>query len=161
MPVAWVTSSFVLPAKMISYMKNLRKRNICKKGLTIFLWNTVETRIAWKISDAMTSIVNYSLVACVVQSWMLYLGGFISFLDFTSTTLFRSTISKNVHPTEVGRVYSVLGIFQALIPLATGTIFNTIYRYSQIGRNMNVTTIYWPFLITGKLFKTLLLRCST
>ena len=90
----------------------------------------------------MTSIVNYSLVACVVQSWMLYLGGFISFLDFTSTTLFRSTISKNVHPTEVGRVYSVLGIFQALIPLATGTIFNTLYRCLQMSRNMNIAILF-------------------
>ena len=49
-------------------------------------------------------------------------------LDATSTTMFRSMITKNVHANEVGKVFSVVGTFQALMPFAAGPLFGFLYR---------------------------------
>lgn len=68
------------------------------------------------------------MFAFVVNEWMLYIGGVIAFLDATSTTMFRSMISKNVHPNEVGKVFSIVGIFQALIPFVASPVFRVLYR---------------------------------
>ena len=59
---------------------------------------------------------------------MIYLGVFISILDYASSTMFRSLISKNVQANEVGRVFSVVGIFETLIPFATAPIFGFLYK---------------------------------
>ena len=59
---------------------------------------------------------------------MIYLGVFISILDYASSTMFRSLISKNVQANEVGRVFSVVGIFETLIPFATAPIFRFLYK---------------------------------
>ena len=59
---------------------------------------------------------------------MIYLGVFISILDYASSTMFRSLISKNVQANEVGRVFSVVGIFETLMPFATAPIFGFLYK---------------------------------
>lgn len=59
---------------------------------------------------------------------MLYVGGVLAILDSTTTTLIRSLISKCVHSNEVGRVFSVVGVFQALVPFASGPLFGYVYR---------------------------------
>ena len=59
---------------------------------------------------------------------MLYIGGIIALLDNTSTTMFRSLISKNVDADEIGKVFSVVGVFQALLPFASGPIFGYLYK---------------------------------
>ena len=59
---------------------------------------------------------------------MLYVGGIVAFLDNTSTTMFRSLISKNVDADEIGKVFSVVGVFQALLPFASGPIFGYLYK---------------------------------
>ena len=45
----------------------------------------------------------------------LYIGAAISFLDFTSTTLFRSMITKSIQIDEVGKVFSIIGMFQVCL----------------------------------------------
>ena len=62
--------------------------------------------------DATTSILNQFVIAFAVNEWMLYIGAAVSFLDYTSTSLFRSMITKNVHANEVGKVFSIVGTFQ-------------------------------------------------
>ena len=52
----------------------------------------------------------------------------MAFLDGTTTTVFRSLISKNVDADEIGKVFSVVGIFQALLPFASGPIFRSLYK---------------------------------
>ena len=54
---------------------------------------------------------------------MIYLGVFISLLDYASSTMFRSLISKKVNANEVGRVFSVVGIFKTLMPFLTAPGF--------------------------------------
>merc|ERR1719423_323172 len=58
---------------------------------------------------------------------MLYIGSLIAFLDMTSTTMFRSMISKIVHANEVGKVFSVVGTFQAFVSFIAGPTYNTLY----------------------------------
>ena len=79
-------------------------------------------------TDGVTAVINFTIVACVRYEWMLYLGAAISFLDYTSTTMFRSTITKNVHANEVGRVFSVVGTFQAMMPFAAGPLYGFLYK---------------------------------
>lgn len=68
------------------------------------------------------------IMALCVNEWMLYVGGVIALLDATSTTMFRSLITKLVHADEVGKVFSVVGTFQALMPFAAGPIFGFLYK---------------------------------
>ena len=62
------------------------------------------------------------------MDWMIYLGVFISILDYASSTIFRSLISKNVQANEVGKVFSVVGIFETLIPFGTAPLFGFLYK---------------------------------
>ena len=59
---------------------------------------------------------------------MLYAGCAIAFLDSTSTTVFRSLISKIVQPDEIGKVFSVLAIFQAMLPFICTPLFGMLYK---------------------------------
>ena len=59
---------------------------------------------------------------------MLYAGCAIAFLDSTSTTVFRSLISKIVQPDEIGKVFSVLAIFQAMLPFLGTPLFGMLYK---------------------------------
>lgn len=68
--------------------------------------------------DVVTSFVNCFIIAFCTEEWQLYLGAIFAILDATSTTLFRSLITKNVNPDEVGKVFSIVGTFQALLPFA-------------------------------------------
>ena len=61
---------------------------------------------------------------------MLYLGGALAILDHTSTTMYRSMITKNVNPDEVGKVFSIVATFQALLPFMSGPAFNYLYKYT-------------------------------
>ena len=62
------------------------------------------------------------------KEWMVYLGVAISILDYASSTMFRSLISKNVKANEVGRVFSVVGIFVTILPFATAPVFGFLYK---------------------------------
>lgn len=90
------------------------------------------------------SLINCFFIAFCVNEWMLYIGAAISILDATSTTLFRqvsiilsspnvvyfsrSLITKNVNPDEVGKIFSIVGTFQALVPFASSPVFGFLYR---------------------------------
>ena len=80
------------------------------------------------IPDSFTSIGNLFVIAFCVNEWMLYIGGAFALLDSTSTTMFRSLISKNVHANEIGKVFSVVGVLFALLPFASGPIFGFLYK---------------------------------
>ena len=68
------------------------------------------------------------IIAFAANGWILYLGGTIAILDATSTTMYRSMISKNVNSDEVGKVFSIVGTFQALLPFISGPTFNFLYK---------------------------------
>ena len=72
--------------------------------------------------------MNYLIIAFAANGSLLYVGGVIAILDSTSTTMYRSMISKNVNSDEVGKVFSIVGTFQALLPFISGPTFNFLYK---------------------------------
>ena len=72
--------------------------------------------------------MNYLIIAFAANGSLLYVGGVIAILDSTSTTMYRSMISKNVSSDEVGKVFSIVGTFQALLPFISGPTFNFLYK---------------------------------
>ena len=80
--------------------------------------------------ETFTSIINLFIVAFVQNEWMLYIGGLVAFLDTAATTMFRSLLSKSVLADEVGKVFSVFGVFHALIPFVGGPMFGYLYRHT-------------------------------
>ena len=95
-------------------------------------------------SDSLTSVINYLIIAFAVNEWMLYIGGTIAILDATSTTFYRSMISKNVEADEVGKVFSIVATFQALLPFMSGPAFNYLYKFTV----KNIPSA-WVFLVIG------------
>ena len=98
----------------------------------------------FQFSDSFTSVVNYLIIAFAVNEWMLYIGGTIAILDATSTTFYRSMISKNVEADEVGKVFSIVATFQALLPFMSGPAFNYLYKFTV--KNLPSA---WVFLVIG------------
>ena len=99
---------------------------------------------AFLFSDSLTSVINYLIIAFAVNEWMLYIGGTIAILDATSTTFYRSMISKNVEADEVGKVFSIVATFQALLPFMSGPAFNYLYKFTV----KNIPSA-WVFLVIG------------
>ena len=79
-------------------------------------------------TDAPTSVINTLIWAFCNTEWMLYIGSAIAFLDSTSTTVFRSMITKIVKPDEIGKVFSVVAIFQAVLPFIGAPLFGILYK---------------------------------
>ena len=94
--------------------------------------------------ESLTSIFNLLMLAFVQNEWMLYIGGIVAFLDSSATTVFRSMISKAVEEDEIGKIFSVVGLFHALMPFATGPIFG--YLYSTTVKNQSNAFL---FLLIG------------
>ena len=83
---------------------------------------------AFLFTDAPTSVINTLIWAFCTTEWMLYIGSAIAFLDSTSTTVFRSMITKIVKPDEIGKVFSVVAIFQAILPFIGAPLFGILYK---------------------------------
>ena len=83
------------------------------------------------------TIIIIEITGCFIQTiilstatatWMVYLAVFIAFLDFTSMSMIRCMISKNVRPDEVGKILSFAGAVQAFIPIISSPMFGMIYK---------------------------------
>ncbi len=75
----------------------------------------------------MGNISQAVILSLATAMWMAYLGAFVSFLESTAWSMSRCMISKCVRPDEVGKVLSVKGVCQALIPLVASPLFGSIY----------------------------------
>ena len=74
------------------------------------------------------AIIGHLIVAFNTKVWVLYIAYIFWMLFNTITTTSRSNLSKLMMSTEVGKAFSVLGILQALLPLASKPVFMFIYK---------------------------------
>ncbi|EFA05964.2 lysosomal proton-coupled steroid conjugate and bile acid symporter SLC46A3 [Tribolium castaneum] len=88
-----------------------------------------------KVDDAVlgmissTSKIAASLVyAFAPTSTIFYLGAIIEALNGTSFIAMRSIISKLVPPEELGKINSLFGVSEALMPLVYGPMYNIVYE---------------------------------
>jgi len=74
------------------------------------------------------NIVAQFIVAFNNKIWVLYICYVLWMLLNTITTTSRSNLSKLMDSTEIGKAFSVLGIIQALLPVATKPAFAFLYK---------------------------------
>ena len=74
------------------------------------------------------NIIAQLIVAFNNKIWVLYICYVLWMLFNTITTTSRSNLSKLMDSTEIGKAFSVLGIMQALFPMATKPAFSFLYR---------------------------------
>ena len=80
------------------------------------------------IMDITGCFIQTIILSMATATWMVYLAGFIAFLDKTSYTTINSMLSKNVGPDEVGKIFSFVGALGEFLPVISSSLFGTIYR---------------------------------
>ncbi|XP_048523383.1 uncharacterized protein LOC125504846 [Dendroctonus ponderosae] len=102
-----------------------------------------------KLDDSILGIISCStkIMASGVYAFAsspiyFYLGPIVEILNGTSFIAMRAMITKLVLPEELGKVNSLFGIFEALVPLIYGPLYSRIYA---------LTIEYFPgcFYIVG------------
>ena len=68
------------------------------------------------------------LSAFSVQLWQFYAASGLQFLHMAKYGLCRSLLSKCVPKDETGKMYSVLGIIAAIVPIISNGVVRTIYN---------------------------------
>jgi hypothetical protein len=101
--------------------------------LGLFLLLPFLSRVA-KVNDALVATVltlvttvAYLLIAIGVQDWLMYLSAALQF-NSVITVIIRSQCTKTVDPDETGRVFAVVALGQALVPLAAGPLLGGLYQ---------------------------------
>lgn len=87
-----------------------------------------------KIDDAMIGVLSCTskilssfVYAFATTTWAIYLAPIVEILNGTSFIAMRSIASKLVPPEELGKVNSLFGVCEALMPLAYGPMYSAVY----------------------------------
>ncbi|XP_067013290.1 probable peptidoglycan muropeptide transporter SLC46 isoform X1 [Anabrus simplex] len=87
-----------------------------------------------KIDDALIGVMSCTskILSCFVYAfsttdWMIYMAPIVEILNGTSFIAMRSIISKLVPPDELGKVNSLFGVCEALMPLVYGPMYSAVY----------------------------------
>jgi hypothetical protein len=88
-----------------------------------------------KIDDAALGILSSTsrIVASLVYAFaptpfVFYLGAIIEILNGTSFIAMRSIISKLVPPDELGKINSLFGLSEAMVPIIYGPLYSIVYK---------------------------------
>ena len=79
------------------------------------------------IAGLAVTMSSYSLMSLATQDWMVYTSALLQMNSMTSVTI-RSEMSKLVGPSEVGRMFSVVGVGQAVMALLSQSVLGSVYR---------------------------------
>ncbi|XP_043267795.1 solute carrier family 46 member 3-like [Venturia canescens] len=87
-----------------------------------------------KIDDALVGVMSCmsKILACFVyafatEDWMIYLAPLVEIVNGTSFIAMRSIASKLVPTDELGKVNSLFGVCESLMPLVYGPMYSSVY----------------------------------
>lgn len=107
-----------------------------------------------KVDDAILGVISSTskiassfVYAFAPTSTIFYLGGIVEMLNGTSFIAMRSITSKLVPPEELGKINSLFGVSEALMPLLYGPMYSFVYKKT-------IDTIPGSFLLLGGLLTT-------
>ncbi|KAK8379478.1 hypothetical protein O3P69_019408 [Scylla paramamosain] len=75
-----------------------------------------------------SKIMGMFVMGIATDPWFLYLSAIISSIGVLPLVITRSLISKTVPGEELGRIFSVLASFEAVIPLGSGPLYTAVYN---------------------------------
>jgi len=102
---------------------------VCQIAVVPFLSGFLKWRDTAILTTAVVcNIIGLVMVAFNTKIWVLYIVYIFWMLNNTITTTSRSNLSKLMESAEIGKAFSVLGIIQALLPLATKPAFSFLYK---------------------------------
>ncbi|KAF2884243.1 hypothetical protein ILUMI_21935 [Ignelater luminosus] len=118
-----------------------------------------------KVDDAVLGMISSTskVLSCFVyafapNSWVFCLGVVVEILNGTSFIALRSIISKLVPPDELGKINSLFGVSEALMPLVYGPMYSLVYKatidvlpgtFFLVGGGLTIPAIvifYWLYL---------------
>ncbi|XP_076655497.1 putative peptidoglycan muropeptide transporter SLC46 [Halictus rubicundus] len=79
------------------------------------------------IMSSMSKILAGFVYAFATTDWMIYLGAIVEIVNGTSFIAMRSIVSKLVSADELGKVNSLFGVCESLMPLVYGPMYSSIY----------------------------------
>ncbi|KAK9307203.1 hypothetical protein QLX08_002380 [Tetragonisca angustula] len=79
------------------------------------------------IMSSMSKILAGFVYAFAITDWMIYLAAIVEIVNGTSFIAMRSIASKLVSTSELGKVNSLLGVCESLMPLIYGPMYSSIY----------------------------------
>ena len=102
---------------------------ICQIAVVPFLSGVLK----WRDTTILITAVLFNIIAQLITAlnskiWVLYIAYIFWMLYNTITTTSRSNLSKLMDSAEIGKAFSVLGIIQALLPMATKPAFSFLYK---------------------------------
>lgn len=88
-----------------------------------------------KLDDALLGMISSlsKVASCFVYAFaptpsIFYLGAIVEMLNGTSFIAMRSIMSKLVPSEELGKINSLFGVSEALMPLVYGPMYSFVYR---------------------------------
>ncbi|GJQ80800.1 hypothetical protein Trydic_g9391 [Trypoxylus dichotomus] len=107
-----------------------------------------------KVDDAILGVISSAskiassfVYAFAPTSTIFYLGAIVEMLNGTSFIAMRSITSKLVPPEELGKINSLFGVSEALMPLVYGPMYSFVYKST-------IDTIPGSFLLLGGILTT-------
>lgn len=79
------------------------------------------------VMSSMSKILSSFVYAFAVTDWQLYIAPIVEILNGTSFIAMRSIASKLVNSNELGKVNSLFGVAEALMPLLYAPMYTSLY----------------------------------
>lgn len=79
------------------------------------------------VLSSMSKILSSIVYAFAIQPWHMYVASVVEIFNGTSFIAMRSIATKLVNKDELGKVNSLFGVAEALMPLVYGPMYTTLY----------------------------------